>query len=36
VIGRYYVDPIVVQQMGFKGDVTIKVRYTWEKNENRN
>jgi MtrB/PioB family decaheme-associated outer membrane protein len=36
VIGRYYVDPIVVQQMGFKGDVTVKVRYTWEKNENRN
>jgi Putative outer membrane beta-barrel porin, MtrB/PioB len=36
VIGRYYVDPTVVQQMGFKGDVTIKVRYTWEKNENRN
>jgi MtrB/PioB family decaheme-associated outer membrane protein len=36
VIGRYYVDPDVVQQMGFTGDVTIKVRYTWEKNENRN
>jgi MtrB/PioB family decaheme-associated outer membrane protein len=36
VIGRYYVDPTVVQQMGFKGDVTVKVRYTWEKNENRN
>src|SRR6266542_4362237 len=36
VIGRYYVDPTVVQQMGFKGDVTIKVRYTWEKNENSN
>jgi MtrB/PioB family decaheme-associated outer membrane protein len=36
VIGRYYIDPTVVQQMGFKGDVTIKVRYTWEKNENRN
>jgi len=36
VIGRYYVDPTVVQQMGFKGDVTVKVRYTWEKNENSN
>lgn len=36
VIGRYYVDPTVVQQMGFKGDITVKVRYTWEKNENRN
>ena len=33
VIGRYYVDPTVVQQMGFKGDVTVKVRYTWEKND---
>jgi len=22
--------------MGFKGDVTVKVRYTWEKNENSN
>ncbi len=22
--------------MGFKGDVTVKVRYTWEKNENTN
>lgn len=35
-IGRYYVDPVLVQQWGFKGDVTIKARYTWEKNENHN
>jgi len=36
VIGRYYVDPTVVQRMGFKGDITVKVRYTWEKNDNNN
>jgi MtrB/PioB family decaheme-associated outer membrane protein len=36
VIGRYYVDPSLVQQMGWKGDVTIKLRYTWERNHNTN
>ena len=36
VIGRYYVDPSVVRQMGWTGDVTVKVRYTWERNQNTN
>jgi MtrB/PioB family decaheme-associated outer membrane protein len=36
VIGRYYVDPFTVRQMGFEGDITIKVRYTWERNRNEN
>jgi MtrB/PioB family decaheme-associated outer membrane protein len=36
VIGRYYVDPSVVRQMGWTGDVTVKLRYTWERNRNSN
>jgi MtrB/PioB family decaheme-associated outer membrane protein len=36
VIGRYYVDPSVVRQMGWTGDVTVKLRYTWERNRNTN
>jgi hypothetical protein len=36
VIGRYYVDPAVVRQMGWTGDVTVKVRYTYERNHNTN
>jgi MtrB/PioB family decaheme-associated outer membrane protein len=36
VIGRYYVDPSIVRQMGWSGDVTIKVRYTYERNQNTN
>jgi MtrB/PioB family decaheme-associated outer membrane protein len=36
VIGRYYVDPLFVRQMGWIGDVTLKIRYTWERNHNSN
>jgi MtrB/PioB family decaheme-associated outer membrane protein len=36
VIGKYYVDPSVVRQMGWTGDVIVKLRYTWEQNENAN
>jgi MtrB/PioB family decaheme-associated outer membrane protein len=36
VIGRYYVDPSVVRQMGWTGDVTLKFRYTLETNRNSN
>jgi MtrB/PioB family decaheme-associated outer membrane protein len=36
VIGKYYVDPSVVRQMGWTGDVTLKVRYTAERNQNNN
>ena len=36
MIGRYYVDPSVVRQMGWTGDVTVKVRYTYERNQNTN
>jgi hypothetical protein len=36
VIGKYYVDPSMVRQMGWTGDVIIKLRYSWERNENRN
>ena len=36
VIGRYYVDPSIVRQMGWTGDVTVKVRYTYERNQNTN
>jgi MtrB/PioB family decaheme-associated outer membrane protein len=36
VIGKYYVDPSIVRQMGWTGDVTLKVRYTWERNRNEN
>ena len=32
VIGRYYVDPDFVQQIGWVGDVTIKGRYTFVRN----
>ncbi len=35
-IGRYYVDPSFVKQMGWNGDVVFKVRYTWERNTNTN
>jgi MtrB/PioB family decaheme-associated outer membrane protein len=31
-IGRYYVDPDLVRQMGWAGDVVIKARYTWTRN----
>jgi len=36
IIGRYYVDPAVVRGMGWTGDVTLKVRYTAERNHNSN
>ena len=36
VIARYYVDPSVVRQAGWVGDVVLKVRYTWERNHNVN
>jgi len=31
-IGRYYVDPALVRQMGWLGDVVIKGRYSWVRN----
>ena len=36
LLGKYYVDPIVVRQMGWIGDVALKVRYIWERNHNIN
>jgi hypothetical protein len=36
VIGRYYVDPNFVRQMGWTGDVVLKARYTWERNTSTN
>ena len=35
VVAKYYVDPTVVKQMGFVGNVTLKLRYTWEHNNMR-
>jgi MtrB/PioB family decaheme-associated outer membrane protein len=32
VVAKYYVDPTVVKQMGLVGNVTLKARYTWERN----
>ncbi len=32
VIARYYVDPVFVRQMGWIGDVVVKLRYTVERN----
>ena len=32
VVAKYYVDPSVVKQMGFVGNITLKGRYTWEQN----
>ena len=32
VVAKYYVDPAVVKQMGFIGNLTLKARYTWEQN----
>lgn len=32
VTGRYIVDPAVVRQLGWNGEVVAKVRYTWERN----
>lgn len=36
VIAIYYVDPTVVKQMGWLGEVTLKARYTIEQNRNSN
>jgi MtrB/PioB family decaheme-associated outer membrane protein len=36
VVAKYYVDPSVVKQMGFVGNVTLKLRYTWEHNNSDN
>ena len=36
LIMKYYVDPMVVKQMGWFGEVTLKARYTWERNKNSN
>ena len=36
VVAKYYVDPTVVKQMGFVGNVTLKLRYTWEHNNSDN
>ena len=33
VMAKYYVDPSVVKQMGFVGNLTLKARYTWEQNK---
>jgi MtrB/PioB family decaheme-associated outer membrane protein len=35
-LAKYYVDPTYVKQMGWFGDVTLKARYTWERNHNSN
>ena len=35
-IGKYYVDPAFVRQMGWKGNVFVKARYTWESNRTSN
>ena len=31
-VGKYYVDPDLVQRLGLTGAVTVKMRYTWERN----
>jgi MtrB/PioB family decaheme-associated outer membrane protein len=36
VIGKYYVDEGIVRQMGWAGEVVLKLRYTWERNQNTN
>ena len=36
VVAKYYVDPSVVKQMGFVGNVTLKARYTLEQNHSDN
>jgi Putative outer membrane beta-barrel porin, MtrB/PioB len=36
ILAKYYVDPSVVKQMGFVGNITLKARYTFEKNANTN
>jgi MtrB/PioB family decaheme-associated outer membrane protein len=36
ILAKYYVDPSVVKQMGFVGKMTLKARYTFEKNSNTN
>lgn len=33
VTTRYFVDPDVVRQMGWKGQIVAKLRYSWERNQ---
>ena len=35
-VTKYYVDPSVVKQMGFVGNITLKGRYTFERNRSDN
>jgi MtrB/PioB family decaheme-associated outer membrane protein len=35
-VAKYYVDPSVVKQMGFVGNITLKGRYTFERNHSDN
>lgn len=36
VLARYYVDPDFVRRMGWKGEVVVKARYIFERNQNTN
>jgi MtrB/PioB family decaheme-associated outer membrane protein len=36
VLAKYYVDPDVVRRMGWSGQVVVKARYIFERNENTN
>jgi MtrB/PioB family decaheme-associated outer membrane protein len=36
ILARYFVDPEVVQKMGWKGDVVLKTRYLFQRNRNTN
>jgi MtrB/PioB family decaheme-associated outer membrane protein len=36
ILAKYYVDPALVKQMGWVGNVTLKGRYVWEQNRNTN
>lgn len=36
VLGKYFVDPDIVRQLGWSGDVVAKLRYVYERNDNVN
>ena len=36
VLGKYFVDPDIVRQLGWTGEVVAKVRYVYERNRNTN
>jgi hypothetical protein len=36
VLGKYFVDPVLVRQAGFEGEVVAKLRYVYERNRNSN